>query len=86
MMGWMVYMICAPSLRIKTPVETTHALSLPGVMAHLLWAAFPKKIISRKGAEAQRGGQHFRKKTTVRVSADYWFRREYGLGWLGWYL
>jgi hypothetical protein len=43
MMCWMVYMICAPPFRIKTPVETTHALSLPGVMDHLLWAAFLEK-------------------------------------------
>ena len=43
MVDGMVYMICAPPLRIKTPVETTHALSLPGVMAHLLWAVFLEK-------------------------------------------
>jgi hypothetical protein len=28
---------------IKRSVETTHALSLPGVMAHLHWAAFLMK-------------------------------------------
>jgi hypothetical protein len=41
---------------MKAHVETTHALSLPGVMGHLYWAAFPKKIISRKDAKPQRGG------------------------------
>jgi hypothetical protein len=59
MMCWMVYMICAPPFRIKTPVETTHALSLPGVIAHHYWAAFPKKIISRKDARPQRERRYF---------------------------
>ena len=36
---------------IKTPVETTHALSLPGVMALLLWAAFLEEILSREAAK-----------------------------------
>ena len=31
-----------------SPVETTHALSLPGVMAHLLWATFRKKSFHAK--------------------------------------
>ena len=37
-------------LCIKRYVETTHALSLPGVMAHFI-AVFLKKIISRKAAK-----------------------------------
>jgi hypothetical protein len=44
---------------IERPVETTHALSMPGVMEHLLWAAFPKKIISRKDARPQRERRYF---------------------------
>jgi hypothetical protein len=36
---------------MKAFVETTHALSLPGVIAGLLWAAFPKKIILSKAAK-----------------------------------
>jgi hypothetical protein len=39
---------------MKTLVETTHALSLPGVIAYLLGATFRKKIISREAAEGGR--------------------------------
>ena len=39
---------------IKAPVETTYGLSLPGVLAHLLWAAFLEKIISREAAKPRR--------------------------------
>jgi hypothetical protein len=41
---------------MKTLVETTHALSLPGVMGHLYWAVFLEKSFhakspSRRGKE-----------------------------------
>jgi hypothetical protein len=47
---------------MKALVETTHALSLPGVMARLYWAVFLEKIISREDAKPQRGVRHLRKK------------------------
>jgi hypothetical protein len=47
---------------MKPSVETTQALSLPGVIARLLWAAFLEKIISGKAAK---GGGPSQKKRHI---------------------